>query len=145
MRLRLLVLLAFLGATGCVEPIEHNEIQAAKKAEEFAEVAFAKGDVERGYGLLAPATKHYVSLEQFKRVLSRLHPQASPKNLRASEYEPMKGEKAIYIYLSGEHSGEQFYYRITMEGTAAGEYRVLKFERSNEPYSGSSDRKRVGE
>ena len=57
----------------------------------------------------------------------------------------MKGEKAIYVYLSGENSGEWFHYRITLEGTAKTDYGVLKFERSNEPYAGSADRKKLGE
>jgi hypothetical protein len=132
-----------LALTGCVDSIEHNEVQAAKKAEEFVEIAFVRNDSERAYGLLAAATKRYVPPEQFKRVLARLHPQGSPKAVRAIEYEPMKGEKAIYIYLAGEHSGEHFYYRITLEGTAAGEYRVLKFERSLEPYAVSPERKKI--
>src|SRR4249920_2621796 len=92
-RARLAVrVLAFSMAAGlaaCVDSIEHNAAQAAKKAEEFVEVAFVRNDGERGYALLAPAIKGYVSQEQFKNVLARLHPQGSPKNVRASEYEPM--------------------------------------------------------
>jgi len=130
-------LAAALGLTACAEKFEHDSAAAARNAETFVEVAFARNDGERGYALLAPATRRYVSLEQFKRTLSRLHPQALPKPLRASEYELMKGEKAIYIYLSGENSGEQFNYRITMVGTADSGYQVLKFERSNEPYGPS--------
>lgn len=132
-----------LALAGCLDPIEHDEIQAARKAQEFVEVAFVKNDGARAYGLLAPATKRYVSLEQFKHVLARMHPQGSPKNARALESEPMKGEKAIYIYLAGENSGEHFYYRITLEGTKASEYRVLKFERSNQPFLPAPDRKKI--
>ena len=140
---RFLALSLATALTACADSIEHNEVQAAKKAEEFAEAAFVRSDGERGYALLAPATKRYVSLEQFKHVLSRLHPQGPPKNARAIEYEPMQGEKAIYIYLSGEHSGERFHYRITMEGTAATDYRVLKFERANEPFPPSPNKKPI--
>ena len=143
MRLQFLSLLLAVALAGCAEPIEHNAVQAAHKAEEFAELAFVRSDGERGYAMLAPATKRYVSLEQFKHVLSRLHPQGLPRNVRAIEYEPMKGEKAVYLYLTGEHSSEHFYYRITLEGTAATGYRVLKFERANEPYPPSPDRKPI--
>jgi len=147
-RARLAVrLLAFSMAAAlaaCVDSIEHNAAQAARKAEEFVDVAFVRNDGERGYALLAPAIRGYVSQEQFKHVLARLHPQGSPKNVRAIEYEPMKGEKAIYIFLAGEHSGEHFYYRITMEGSAATGYRVLKFERAKDPYPPSNDKKPIG-
>ena len=140
---RLLALSMATALAACVESIEHNEGQAARKAEEFVDVAFVRNDSERGYTLLAPATKRYVSLEQFKHVLSRLHPQGPPRNARAIEYEPMQGEKAVYIYLTGEHSGAHFYYRITMEGTAATDYRVLKFEGANEPFPPSPNKKPI--
>ena len=141
----LLCLSVAIALLGCIGSIEHDPARAAKKAEEFVDVAFVRNDGERGYALLAPATKRYVSLEQFKRVVARMHPQAAPKSVRVLDSEPMKGEKAIYVYLSGENSGERFHYRITLEGTAKTDYGVLKFERFLEPYAGSSERKKLGE
>jgi hypothetical protein len=52
----------------------------------------------------------------------------------------MHGEKAIYIFLIGDNSGEHFYYRLTMEGTAATGYRVLRLDRSIAPYPPSNDK-----
>jgi hypothetical protein len=125
-----------------METIHHDEASAGKKAEAFARVAFVKQDFENGYNLLADGTKRYVSLEQFKAVLSKMHPKAFPKSVTALEYEPMPGEKAIYVFLIGESSGEHFYYRLTMEGTAATDYKVLRFDRASQPYATSSDRKK---
>ena len=114
---------------GCAESVHHDEAAAGKKAEEFAQVTFVKQDVENGYALLADGTKRYVSPAQFKAVVEKLHPRALPKTVTAAEYEPMFGEKAIYIFLTGENSGEHFYYRLTMEGTATTGYRVLRLDR----------------
>ena len=133
-----------VGLLGCIESVEHDPAGAGKKAEEFAQVAFVKQDIENGYGLLADGTRRYVSREQFKQVLAKLHPRAYPKNVKASEYEPMAGEKAIYIFLMGENSGERFYYRLTLEGTATTPYRILRLDRSTEPYPASSDKKKLG-
>jgi hypothetical protein len=133
-----------MGLLGCIESIEHDPAGAGKKAEEFAEIAFVKQDSENGYALLADGTRRYVSREQFKQVVAKLHPRAYPKNVKASEYEPMAGEKAIYIFLMGENSGERFYYRLTLEGSATTPYRVLRLDRSGEPYPASSDKKRLG-
>jgi hypothetical protein len=130
------------GLMGCMESIKHDEVSAGKKAEEFARVAFVKQDIESGYALLADGTKRYVSQEQFKAVLSKLHPKAFPKSVKASEYEPMPGEKAIYIFLTGENSGEHFYYRLTMEGTATTNYKVLRLDRAAQPYPPSNEKKR---
>jgi hypothetical protein len=129
-----------IGLAGCVESINHDEVSAGKSAAEFARVAFVKRDTENGYALLSDSTKRYVSLEKFKEVLSRMHPKAFPKSVTAIEYEPMPGEKAMYIFLQGENSGERFYYRLTMEGTAATGYRVLRLDRATGPYP-PSDRK----
>lgn len=126
-----------------METINHDPTSAAKKAEEFAQLAFVKQDVETGYGLLADGTKRYVSREQFKAVLAKLHPKGFPKTVTALEYEPMPGEKAIFIFLTGENSGEHFYYRLTMEGTGTTGYKVLRFDRAGQPYPSSNDKKRL--
>jgi hypothetical protein len=133
-------LILAIGLFGCAESIKHDEVAAGKKAEEFAKVAFVRQDIENGYAFLADATKRYVSLEQFKTVVSKLHPKAFPKTVTASEYQPMHGEKAIYIFLIGDNSGEHFYYRLTMEGTATTGYRVLRLDRSIAPYPPSNDK-----
>jgi len=133
--------LAFVaGLMGCAESINHDEVLAGRRAVEFAQVAFVKHDIENGYALLSDSTKRRVSLEKFKEVLSRLHPKAFPTSVTASEYEPMLGEKAIYIYLVGENSDEHFSYRLTMEGTATTGYRVLSLDRGSGLYRPSNRR-----
>ena len=134
MRYRFLVLALIMGLMGCRGSIDHDETTAAKSAFEFARVAFVKRDIENGYALLSDSAKRYVSLEKFKEVLSRLHPKAFPTSVTATEYEPVPGEKAMHIYLTGENSGERFYYRLTMEGAATTGYRVVRFYRGDGPY-----------
>jgi hypothetical protein len=133
-----------VGLMGCIKSVDHDATVAGKKAEEFAQIAFVKQDIENGYALLADGTKRYVSREQFKEVLAKLHPRTYPKNVTASEYEPMPGENAIYIFLIGDNSSERFYYRLTLEGTATTPYKVLRLDRATEPYPPSSDKKKLG-
>jgi hypothetical protein len=115
---------------GCAGSIDHNNDRAAKKAEEFARIAFVNRDFEAGYKLLAEGTRRYVSVEKFTEAITRLHPKAYPMTVTAQEFEPMPGEKAIYVFLTGQNADERFYYRLTMEGTAVTDYRVLQFDRS---------------
>jgi len=129
-----------VGLLGCAKSINHDEVAAGKKAEEFARITFVRQDIENGYALLADGTKRYVSQDQFKAVVAKLHPKAFPKTVTASAYEPMPGEKAIYIFLIGDNSGEHFYYRLTMEGTGTTGYRVLRFDRSTSPYPPSNEK-----
>mgnify|MGYP001614693691 CR=1 FL=1 len=131
MRNHFLPLAFVMGLMGCAASINHDEVLAGRRAVEFAQVAFVKHDVENGHALLSDSTKRRVSLEKFKEVLSRLHPKAFPTSVTASEYEPMLGEKAIYIYLVGENSGEHFYYRLTKEGTATTANWLLSLDRGS--------------
>src|SRR5919197_5448540 len=112
MRYRLLALALVIASMGCKGSVNHDEISAAKSAIEFAEAAFVKHDFDHSYALLSDSGKRYVSHETFKETLARLHPKAFPVSVTASEFEPMPGEKAMHIYLTGENSGERFYYRL---------------------------------
>lgn len=38
------------------------------------------------------------------------------------------GEKAIYIFLTGDGSGDRFDYKLTLEGSAATDYRITNLE-----------------
>jgi hypothetical protein len=109
---------------GCSEPIQHNDDLARKRAIEFAEAALVRRDFDKGYSLLSTGAKTHVSIEKFRETLLRLHQDGYPTKITASGYKPMFNEKAIYVYLTGEASGKQFQYTITLEGTAASDYRV---------------------
>jgi hypothetical protein len=127
----------------CTKSIDHDPELAAKRAVEFARAAFIRQDPGAAYALLSDSAKRYVPLEKFKETISRLHPNGRPSKIEATEYEPMPGEKAMYIYLVGQDSGEQFEYTVTLEGTAATDYRVSKFTRGARSYVPStSDKKR---
>jgi hypothetical protein len=139
----LVCLLAALVFPGCTKPIEHDEALAARRAVEFAEVSFVQQDLERGYALLSDAAKRYVPPDKFKETVSRLHPSGRATNVSATEYEPMPGENAIYIYVDLKNSAGRVAYTITMEGTAAADYKVSKIIRADSSFLPSTkDRKR---
>jgi hypothetical protein len=127
----------------CGDAIKHDPVLAGRRAEEFARVTFVRRDFERGYDLLSDSGRRYVSLDKFKETVSRLHPKAYPLSVKALEYEPMAGEKAAYIFVTGQDSGEHFYYRLTLEGDANTDYRVVRFTRSHEPYPPSNQKQEI--
>jgi hypothetical protein len=128
----------------CAGSFEHDHKLAAKRAEEFAQVAFVRRDFDKGYAMLSDSGKRYVPLEKFKETIVKLHPRMYPTKVAATDYEPMSGEKAIYIYLTGENGSEHFYYTLTLDGTAATDYKVTRFSRGSGPFSSSSTRQPVG-
>jgi hypothetical protein len=115
---------------GCSEPITHNEEMAAKRALEFAEVALVKQDLDAAYALLSNKAKSYVPVEKFKETIQRLHPNGYPLTVRTTGFKPMTDEKAIYIYLSADTADGQFHYALTLNGTAASDYKVSVVERT---------------
>ena len=129
--LRMGCLMLALTATlmACAETVKHDEGLAAKRALEFARVVFFEKDLDKGYTLLSENAKRHIPLDKFKQTIKAMHPNGYPDRVTAIEYEPMAGEKAIYIYLTGRNADDQsFNYRITMEGTAAADYKVLKID-----------------
>ena len=137
-----LALIFLVELFACTKSIDHYPALAAKRAVEFARVAFIRQDTDGAYALLSNSMRRYVPLEKFKETVSRLHPNGRPSKIEAVEYEPMPGEKAMYIYLVGHDSGEQFEYTVTLEGTAATDYRVSKFTRGARSYVPSSSEKK---
>jgi len=122
----------------CADSFEHDHKLAAKRAEEFVQVVFVRQDFEKGYALLSDSGKRYVPLEKFKETIVKSHPRSYPIKIAATDYEPMSGEKAIYIYLTGDNGGEHFYYTLTLDGTAATDYKVTRFSRGSSPFGSGS-------
>jgi hypothetical protein len=112
----------------CAKPIQHDENMAAKRAVEFARVVLIDKNLERGYELLSDGGKRHVPLDKFKQTILSMNARGYPSRVTATDYEPMPGEQAIYIFLRGQNGDEQIQYRITLEGTAATGYRVLKLD-----------------
>jgi hypothetical protein len=115
-------------AIGCAKPIQHDENMAGKRAVEFARVVLIDKNLERGYELLSDGGKRHVPLDKFKQTILSMNARGYPSRVTATDYEPMPGEQAIYIFLRGQNGDEQFNYRVTLEGTAATDYKVLKID-----------------
>jgi hypothetical protein len=113
---------------GCAESKKHDENLAGQRAIEFAQVALVNQNFERAYELLSDSGKRHISLAKFKETLTRLHPRGFPTRVTAKEYQPMPGENALWIYLTGQNAEDQFQYRVTMEATATGDYKVLTLD-----------------
>jgi hypothetical protein len=126
-RLALLWALA-LFTFACAESVKHDEILAGKRAVEFARTVFIDKAFEKGYELLSESGRRHVPFDKFKQTIESMNTRGYPSRITAIEYEPMAGEKAIYIFLRGQNGDEQFNYRVTLEGTAATDYKVLKID-----------------
>ena len=128
MNFRIAILIVLVVLAGCVRSVKHDEALAGKRAIEFAQVAFVDQNFARAYELLSEGGKRHLSLDKFKETITRMHPQAFPTKVTALEYQPMPGENAIWIYLAGQNAEQQFQYRLTMETTENGDYKVLAFD-----------------
>lgn len=125
---RLSTLAVILIIAGCAESVKHDPALAAKRALEFGRVVFIEKNLDKGYDLLADGGRRHVPRDKFKQSLAAMHARDYPTKLAAMEYEPMADEKAIYIFVRGQNGEEQFNYRLTLEGTASTDYKVLKVD-----------------
>ena len=136
-------LLAVVWLTGCAKSIKQDENLAAQRAVEFAGIVLVNRDFERGYELLSEGGKRHISLAKFKETMIRLHPRGFPSTVTAKEYQVMPGENALWIYLDGQNP--EMHYRLTMEATASGDYKVLTIDSGavGRIFSSASDRKEL--
>jgi hypothetical protein len=134
----LLIALAPLGscatASGQIKVIVHIQAAAAKSAEKYARVALIDKDFEKAYTLLAPEARMAVSADRLAETIKKMHPAAMPSEVKAIEYEPQPGQRAMNIFLKGSAGSEVFNYRFYMVGDAGSGYEVAGIFRGSGPY-----------
>ena len=130
---KIAVLLLFLLMTGgCAENVDHDTALATKRAIEFAEATFVRGNLDQGYAMLADKARAYVPLNIFADKVKQMHPSGRPSKIAGLSAAPIKGEKIVNVTLRGEGDG-QFMYGIALIGTAATDYRVSTFSGGRSP------------
>ena len=136
-------LLTLAWLTGCAESTKQDENLAAQRAIEFARIVLVNKNFDQGYELLSDGGKRHISLAKFKETMVRLHPRGFPTSVTAKEYQPMPGENALWIYLNGQNP--DMHYRVTMEATASGDYKVLTIDSGvvGRMFSSASDKKEL--
>ena len=136
-------LLTVFWLTSCAESIKQDENLAAQRAIEFARIVLVEKNFDRGYELLSDNGKRHISSAKFKETMARLHPRGFPTSVTAKEYQPMPGENALWIYLNGQNP--EMHYRLTMEATASGDYKVLTIDSGavGRMFSSASDKKEL--
>ena len=134
-------LLTIIWLAGCAKSIKQDENLAAQRAIEFARIVLVDKNFDQGYELLSDNGKRHISSAKFKETMTRLHPRGFPTGVTAKEYQPMPGENALWIYLNGENP--EMHYRITMEASPSGNYKVLTIDSGavGRMFSSASDKK----
>src|SRR6185312_6602552 len=117
----------------CISVISHDENVAAKAATEFAQTAFVARDYAKAHSLLATRSQSDIPIGKLTDLIAKMHPKSYPSKVTATEYEPMPGQRGMNIYVKGDGDGEDFFYRLVMEGDAPSGYRVTGLFRGNGP------------
>jgi len=117
-----------------VNVIKHNQNDASKVADKFANLAFIKSDYAAAYNLIDPELQKTVSVERLKDEVAKMHPNDRPASLQAIEYEPIPSQHAMNIYLKGTLDKTEFFYRLLMTGDQESGYKVGGFFRGKGPY-----------
>lgn len=123
-----ILLLLVIMTAGCGESFEHDTGLATKRAVEFAETAFVRGNIEQGHALLADNARGYVPLDKFAEKVNSMHRSGRPTQVSGVSATPVRGDKLVKVKVRGSGAGP-FDYDITLAGTAASDYRVTIFSR----------------
>ncbi len=129
-----------LSLSSCVSVIHHDEHAAANAATQFANAAFIEHDFSKARELMASEPAQQLSAEGLADVVTKMHQDAYPTQVAATDFEPMPGQRAMMIYLKGENDGAVFHYRFVMEGDQTAGYRVSGLFRADNPYPSQNKR-----
>ena len=140
MKCRMVAAMVSFLLPSCISYIEHDETAAAKAATQFADAAFVDRDFAKAHKLATSEITQRFSDEGLADVVAKMHPDSFPTRVTATEFEPVPGQRGMFIYLNGEGDGPGFYYRFVMTGDKPSGYRVSGFFRGNAPYPPSSRR-----
>jgi hypothetical protein len=146
MRKNIIVCFLCLTLTGClpvinVSKFNHSPAMASEAARKFAQTAFVDKDFNSADDLLSESGKQYGTVEQFREFIEQKHPLGFPISVKVTDYAPVPRKNRIVIFADGENGEEKFYYGIPMEGIKETGYKVSGFDRSNEPYPQSDQRR----
>lgn len=122
----------FLG--GCSTP--RNVTTAAHVAVKFCKIAFVQQNLDEGYLLLAPDTRHDFPLGLFKLAMEKIHSNGFPTAVTAAEYETGSSKDSVDIFLVGHKGNQAFYYRVVLKANAKGSFDVASVFRANNPPPG---------
>jgi hypothetical protein len=114
----------------CSEAITHNEELAAKRAEEFAEIALVKQNFDRAYEQMSSKARSYLPLENFKETMIASHQDGYPKTIKATGVRPVKDASTIFVILRGsDGAGKFFDYQVMLNGSEKSGYQVSTIRR----------------
>jgi hypothetical protein len=135
------LLLFFFAPSAQIKIITHNQKKAADSAGRFAQTAFLAKDYKKAHGLLAEETRKKVSADKLAEAIQKMHPADKfPSEVKAIEYEPQPGQRAMNIYLKGTAGQESFYYRLYMVGDSVSGYEAAGLFRGSGPYPSKAKR-----
>jgi hypothetical protein len=126
-----------------VRVLDHDQRVAAGVAEEFLRHAAVDRDVDAAYRMLSEDGRRRIGERELSEVLEKMHVDAHPDRVQATEYEIVPGEAAIRIFLQGENGSKALYYLVPMVGTVKDGYYPDGIFRNPGPYPKSALRQRL--
>ena len=76
-------------------------------AAKFAELAFVQSDYAGAHALLSPQLEQATAGDKLAAGVGKMHPKGRPSEVKAIEFEPLPGQRAMNIYLKGTQSDEE--------------------------------------
>jgi hypothetical protein len=117
-----------------LRPVHHDLSQARAVAKHFAARAFVDQKSERAYLLVSDKMKQDFAMAEFHEAIIKLHPDGFPSSIAVDEFEPIQGERALNVFVTGSDGERKYFYRLRLYGDKNDGYRVEQFARGSGPY-----------
>jgi len=130
-------------AAGCgVAPrasvLNHSPSAAAAIAQRYVDLLLVRKDADAAYGLVDADARARVSVETLQEAVAKAPGYGQVTSVQAVEYQPVPGQPAMDIFLTGSAGGRTFYYAVRLSGTRDEGYLVNDLSIESEPFRASS-------
>jgi hypothetical protein len=137
------LLLAGCAVAPQVRTLNHSPSSAASVAQRYVDLLVVQQNVDAAYALVDTDARARISSTELKDAVTKAPGYGLVTSIQATEYQPVPGQPAIDIFLTGSGGGATVYYVVRLSGTADKGYQVNDLGVQSEPYPATALRDRL--
>ncbi len=132
-----MLFLAGCGVAPQARVMNHSPSAAAAVAQRYVDLLIVQQDANAAYELVDADARSRVSSATLQESVAKAPGHGQVTSVRAVEYQPVPGQPAMDIFLTGSAGGSSFYYAVRVSGTMDEGYLVNDLWIEPEPFPAS--------
>jgi len=139
---------ALLLTAGCAlapraRVLNHSPSAAAEVAQRYVDLLVVQQDAEAAYELVDEDARERIDSAALAESVAKAPGYGEVTSVEAVEYQPVPGQPAVDVFLTGSAGGATYYYAVRLSGTMDEGYLVNDLWIQTEPFEASGLRQEL--